>query len=71
MAEKLWYIYEEGLPIYVYQSKNDAVRAFREIQHDDTYSGELDVQPVFLSDLEEFEDEYRQEYDLALEEGYI
>ncbi len=70
MAEKLWFVYESGFPIYVYQSKTDAQRAVKEMEIDSDYE-DLSMESVLLDDLEEFQDDYQDEFELAMDEGLI
>ncbi len=66
MARKLWFVTDGVSLVDVFIRKNDAEREYLKFQDDPDFA----YYEYYGLDVDELED-YPQEYDLALEEGYI
>ena len=66
MARKLWFVTDGVSLIDVFQRRDDAEKEYLKYQDDPDFSY-YDYYGVEIDELED----YPQEYDLALEEGFI
>lgn len=66
MIKKLWFLTDGIKPIDVYESEKDAHKDYLKYEDDSDFQ----YYEYYELDVNELED-YPNEYDLALEEGYI
>jgi hypothetical protein len=70
MAEKLWFLYEDGNLIEVFNDKESVVEVreeLRSINEDSKYT----IKAIPVAELREETEIYAEEWDLALDNNYI
>ncbi|MBN2050035.1 MAG: hypothetical protein JW760_06275 [Spirochaetales bacterium] len=70
MSSKLWFIAEDDTPIAVYDSKRQALEE-KESYMNDNEDAEYRVYSLLFEDFEMHPEDHEEEYNLAMEEGFL
>jgi len=70
MADKLWFVSEDDIPVAVFDSRTQAQEE-KESLSNENEDYEYRIYSLIIEDLEDNSDEYAEEYELALQEGFF